>query len=82
MTWGFESVCFRWYWKGKPKGAGEMENTLAIRPIGLHKYKSETEIRELEQHFFGPPDNEFLMRLNARTKAYVKKVRKAIGVDQ
>ena len=59
-----------------------MSNTLAIRPIGLHKYKHEAEIRELDQHFYGPPDNKFLTGLDPRTKAYVMKVRKAIGTDQ
>lgn len=71
----------RWYWKGKPKGAGEMENAISPHPIGLHKYKNEDEIRELEQHFYGPPKNKPLMRLNPRTKAFVMKVRKAIGTD-
>ncbi|KAL7541434.1 hypothetical protein ACHAXR_010932 [Thalassiosira sp. AJA248-18] len=70
-----------WFWKGKPKNAGQMENALAIRPIGLHKYKTDFEIRELEQHFYGPPDNKVLKRLDPRTKTYVNKVRKAIGTD-
>jgi len=59
-----------------------MENTIAVRPIGLHKYKTSEEIQQLEDQFFGPPDNKELMRLNPRTKTYVKKVRKAMGTDE
>lgn len=58
-----------------------MENSIAFRPIGLHKYKSVPEIQELEQHFFGDPGNKFIKRLDERTKTYVKKVRKAMGTD-
>ena len=70
---------FRWYWKGKPENAGQMENAISDHPIGLHKYKQDFEIRELEQHFYGPPDNKFIKKMDPRTKAYVQKVRKALG---
>ena len=59
-----------------------MEESIAIRPIGLHKYKNEEEIRQLEKQFFGPPENKFLTGLTPRMKTYVKKVRKAMGTDQ
>lgn len=72
----------RWFWKGKPQGAGEMENALAIRPIGLHKYKKADQIRELEETFFGPADSKVIRRLNPVSKTYVKKVRTAMGVDE
>eukprot|EP00579_Thalassiosira_antarctica_P001155 CAMPEP_0201868624 /NCGR_PEP_ID=MMETSP0902-20130614/2426_1 /ASSEMBLY_ACC=CAM_ASM_000551 /TAXON_ID=420261 /ORGANISM="Thalassiosira antarctica, Strain CCMP982" /LENGTH=424 /DNA_ID=CAMNT_0048393983 /DNA_START=10 /DNA_END=1284 /DNA_ORIENTATION=- len=82
LSWNRTEQGEWWYWKGKPKGAGEMENSIAIRPIGLHKYKNEGEIKELENQFFGPPENKFLKGLNPRMKTYVKKVRKAMGTDQ
>mmetsp|Transcript_7982 Transcript_7982/g.18001 ORF Transcript_7982/g.18001 Transcript_7982/m.18001 type:complete len:424 (-) Transcript_7982:1116-2387(-) len=82
LTWNRTEQGEWWYWKGKPKGAPEMENTIAVRPIGLHKYKTSEEIQQLEDQFFGPPDNKELMRLNPRTKTYVKKVRKAMGTDE
>lgn len=72
----------RWYWRGKPQGAGDMDNAISTRPIGLHRYKAASEIRELDQQFFGAADNREIMRLNARTKAYVQKVRKAMGTDK
>ena len=59
-----------------------MENTISIRPIGLHKYKASKEIMELDQQFFGPPNNKEMMKLNPRTKTYVQKVRTAMGTDQ
>ena len=59
-----------------------MENAITIRPIGLHKYKLPNEIKEVNQQFYGPVDNKEIMRLNARTKEYVYKVRKAMGTDK
>mmetsp|Transcript_31211 Transcript_31211/g.75469 ORF Transcript_31211/g.75469 Transcript_31211/m.75469 type:complete len:438 (-) Transcript_31211:178-1491(-) len=82
LTWNRTEQGEWWYWKGKPKGAGEMENTISIRPIGLHKYKASKEIMELDQQFFGPPNNKEMMKLNPRTKTYVQKVRTAMGTDQ
>ena len=58
-----------------------MENSIAHRPIGLHKFKEEREIYELEQQFFGPPENPRLTALDKRTGAFVRKVRKAMGTD-
>jgi hypothetical protein len=72
----------RWFWRGKPQGAGEMENALAIRPIGLHKYKKADQIRELEETFFGPASSKVMSRLNPVVKTYVEKVRRAMGVDE
>mmetsp|Transcript_24056 Transcript_24056/g.43297 ORF Transcript_24056/g.43297 Transcript_24056/m.43297 type:complete len:176 (+) Transcript_24056:210-737(+) len=81
LTWNRTEQGEWWYWKGKPKGAGEMENSISIRPIGLHKYKQAGEILELEQQFFGKPDNNFIKRLNDRSKTFVQKVRRAMGTD-
>lgn len=75
-------VYCRWFWRGKPQGAGDMENAIAIRPIGLHKYKKPDQIRELEETFFGPADSKVISRLKPVAKTYVKKVRKAMGVDE
>jgi hypothetical protein len=72
----------RWYWRGKPKGAGEMENAIATRPIGIHKYKETRMIRELDQHFYGPKDNIEIMKLNPRSRAFIDKVRKNLGIDE
>jgi hypothetical protein len=77
-----QHVSFRWFWRGKPQGAGEMENAIAIRPIGLHKYKKPDQIRELEDIFFGPADSKVISRLKPVAKTFVKKVRKAMGVDE
>jgi hypothetical protein len=77
-----QNVFCRWFWRGKPQGAGEMENAIAIRPIGLHKYKKPDQIRELEDTFFGPADSKVISRLKPVAKTFVKKVRKAMGVDE
>ncbi|KAL7485489.1 hypothetical protein ACHAW6_011098 [Cyclotella cf. meneghiniana] len=65
---------------GKPQGAGEEEECCAHRPIGLHKYKKPQEIQMLENQFFGDVKGPDYKRLNARTKRYVDKVRKAMGI--
>ena len=72
----------RWYWRGKPEGAGEMENAIATRPIGIHKYKETRMIRELDMHFYGPRDNDEITKLNPRSRAFVDKVRKNLGIDE
>jgi hypothetical protein len=61
--------------------AGQMENTIAIRPIGIHKYKEPHMIRDLEQHFYGPPENKEIKKLKSCARAYVRKVCKAMGTD-
>lgn len=81
LTWNRTEQGEWWYWKGKPKGAGEMENSIAHRPIGLHRYKQPKEIQELDDQFFGPKGNKEMMKLNQRTKAFVEKVRRAMGTD-
>ena len=58
-----------------------MENTIARRPIGLHKFKNENEIREIDRHFYGPPDNSYIKKMKPYQKAFVMEVRKAIGTD-
>ena len=82
LTWNRTEQGEWWYWKGKPKDAGQMENTISRRPIGLHKYKSAPEIRGMEQIFFGEPGNNDFMRLKPRTKKYVLEVRKTMGIDK
>ena len=82
LTWNRTEQGEWWYWKGKPKDAGQMENTISRRPIGLHKYKSAPEIRGMEQIFFGKPGNNDFMRLKPRTKKYVLEVRKTMGIDK
>lgn len=81
LTWNRTEQGEWWYWKGKPEGSGQMEECCAIRPIGLHKYKLPTEILEMEAQFFGELGNKDYNRLDARTKRYVDKVRKAMGTD-
>lgn len=73
---------YRWYWRGKPEGAGEMDNAISTRPIGIHKYKETRMIRELDQHFYGPPNNKEIKKLTPRSKAFVDKVRKNLGIDK
>mmetsp|Transcript_1136 Transcript_1136/g.2387 ORF Transcript_1136/g.2387 Transcript_1136/m.2387 type:complete len:446 (-) Transcript_1136:1-1338(-) len=82
LTWNRTEQGEWWFWKGKPEGAGEMEECCAVRPIGLHKYKMTNEILEMENQFFGERDNSDYKKLNARTKRYVDKVRKAMGIDE
>ena len=73
----------RWYWRGKSEGAGgEMENAIATRPIGIHKYKETRMIRELDMHFYGPRDNEEITKLNPRSRAFVDKVCKNLKIDK
>ena len=83
LTWNRTEQGEWWYWKGKPKGAGEMEDTIAVHPIGLHKYKQPEEIRDMNMQFFGPKTkgNKNLARLDPRSRRFVDKVRKAMGVD-
>ena len=81
LTWNRTEQGEWWYWKGKPTNAGQMENAITSRPIGIHKYKATSEIRELEQHFYGPRDNEEILKLKPHAREYVMKVRKAMGID-
>ena len=81
LTWNRTEQGEWWYWKGKPATAGQMENTISSRPIGIHKYKATSEIRELEQHFYGPRDNKEIRKLRPHAREYVMKVRKAMGID-
>lgn len=59
-----------------------MENSITTRPIGIHKYKDTRMIRELEEQFYGPANNKEIKRLNPRSRAYVDKVRKNLGIDE
>lgn len=81
LTWNRTEQGEWWYWKGKPATAGQMENTITSRPIGIHKYKATSEIRELEQHFYGHKDNKEIGKLKPYAREYVIKVRKAMGID-
>ena len=76
------SLSFRWFWKGKPKNAGQMEDCCAIRPVGIHKYKQSILIEQLDKQFYGPADGKDLKRLNARTRRYADKVRRAMGISK
>jgi hypothetical protein len=57
-----------------------MENSITTRPIGIHKYKETRMILELEQQFYGPANNREIKRLNPRSRTYVDKVRKNLGM--
>jgi len=80
LTWNRKEQGEWWFWKGKPQGAGEEEECCAHRPIGLHKYKKPQEIQMLDNQFFGDVEGTDYKRLDARTKRYVDKVRKAMGI--
>jgi len=82
LTWNRTEQGEWWYWRGKPAGVGQMENSISIRPIGLHKYKSVAEIQGMHGAFFGEPGNNQIMRLKPHAKKYVLKVRKAMGIDK
>ncbi|KAL3798976.1 hypothetical protein HJC23_005115 [Cyclotella cryptica] len=71
-----------WFWKGKEKNRGQMEECCAHRPIAIHKYKFPGEHRRLEQEFYGPEgkENKDLWRMKAVNRRYVDKVRKAMGI--
>lgn len=81
-----------WYWRGKPSNAGQTENTIARRPIGIHKYKSAVEILRLWEEFYGPSEDDVGGGNDALTKVgqgrhgmvakkFVLEVRKAMGID-
>lgn len=70
----------RWYWQGKPENVGQMNDCCSRRPMGLHKYKQKEQIEQLEQHFYGPSDNNEIKRLDERTRTYVNKVRNVMGI--
>jgi len=75
-----------WFWKGKPKDAGQMENTIARRPIGIHKYKKPEEILTLWEEFYGPSGNVALEKVGKQrhgevAKRFVEEVRKEMGID-
>jgi hypothetical protein len=86
LSWNRTEQGEWWYWKGKPKDAGQMENTIARRPIGIHKYKKPEEILRLWQEFYGPRGNEALENVGLGrhgevAKKFVEEVRKAMGID-
>ncbi|KAL7492893.1 hypothetical protein ACHAWT_002164 [Skeletonema menzelii] len=86
LTWNRTEQGEWWYWKGKPKDAGQMEDTIARRPIGIHKYKKPEEILTLWEEFYGPSGNEALEmvgrgRHGVVAKRFVEQVRKAMGID-
>eukprot|EP00573_Skeletonema_grethae_P000549 CAMPEP_0201691180 /NCGR_PEP_ID=MMETSP0578-20130828/4415_1 /ASSEMBLY_ACC=CAM_ASM_000663 /TAXON_ID=267565 /ORGANISM="Skeletonema grethea, Strain CCMP 1804" /LENGTH=484 /DNA_ID=CAMNT_0048176337 /DNA_START=16 /DNA_END=1470 /DNA_ORIENTATION=+ len=86
LTWNRTEQGEWWYWKGKPEGAGQMENTIARRPIGIHKYKKPEEILTLWEEFYGPSGNDALERVERQkhgvgAKKFLLEVRKAMGID-
>lgn len=53
-----------------------------MRPMGFHKYKALWWMKLLEEQFYGPANNKEVTKLNERTRGYVEKVRRAMGIDQ
>ena len=70
-----------WFWNGKEKERGQMEECCANRPIAIHKYKFPGEHRRLEAQFYGPEKNADYKRLKPINKRYVDKVRKAMNIQ-
>mmetsp|Transcript_28324 Transcript_28324/g.58023 ORF Transcript_28324/g.58023 Transcript_28324/m.58023 type:complete len:444 (-) Transcript_28324:237-1568(-) len=81
LTWNRTEQGEWWYWKGKPKNAGQMDECCAVRPIAIHKYKYSSQMEKLEQQFYGPRDNPNIRKLSDRSRRYVTKVRRAMGID-
>ena len=86
LTWNRTEQGEWWFWKGKPKDAGQMENTIARRPIGIHKYKKPEEILTLWEEFYGPSGNAALEKVGKQrhgevAKRFVEEVRKEMGID-
>ncbi|KAL7513616.1 hypothetical protein ACHAXN_010888 [Cyclotella atomus] len=81
LTWNRTEQGEWWYWPGKPDDVGQEEECCAHRPIGLHKYKLPEQIMQVHQQFLGEKDNDDCKRLTAKSKIWVDKVRKALGVD-
>lgn len=86
LTWNRTEQGEWWYWKGKPEDAGQMENTIARRPIGIHKYKKPEEILRLWEEFYGPSGNDAMERVEMQrhgvgAKKFLLEVRKAMGID-
>ena len=86
LTWNRTEQGEWWYWKGKPQNAGQMENTIARRPIGIHKYKNEKEILTLWEEFYGPSGNQALVDVGRKrhgdvARRFVEEVRREMGID-
>jgi len=86
LTWNRTEQGEWWYWRGKPKEAGQMENTIARRPIGIHKYKQPEEILTLWEEFYGPSGNAAMEKVGWQrhgevAKKFLLEVRKAMGID-
>jgi hypothetical protein len=81
LTWDRKEQGEWWFWKGKPESVGQGEDCCAYRPIGLHKYKLPSQIMQVQQQFFGDPNNEDYSRLNGKAKRHVEKVRVAMGTS-
>ena len=83
LTWNRTEQGEWWFWKGKPENAGQMEDCCAVRPLGVHKYKQTWMMEGLEKQFYGSVEekNERLRKESDGTRAYVDKVRKAMGID-
>ena len=82
LTWNRTEQGDWWYWKGKPPNIGQMENCCAHHPIGIHKYKNRDQIESVDKQFYGDLSNKELTKLDARTRRYADKVRKALGIDK
>ena len=81
LTWNRTEQGEWWFWRGKPNYVGQEEECCAHRPIGLHKYKLPSQIREVQQQFLGEKDNEHYKKLSAKSKRWVDKVRTAMNID-
>ena len=81
LTWNRTKQGDWWYWKGKPPNIGQEENCCAIHPMGIHKYKNRDQIESVDKQFYGDLSNKELTKLDARTRRYADKVRKALGID-
>ena len=69
-----------WFWNGKEKERGQMEECCAHRPVAIHSYKFPGEHRRLEAEFYGLESNAYYKKLKPINKRYVDKVRKAMGI--
>ena len=92
VTWLLDQrTSRRWFWKGKPKNRGQLDDCCSVRPMGFHKYKKREEIERLDQQFYGPANNKALEDVvkqvrnvadKPRVRAYFGKVRRAMGIDK
>jgi hypothetical protein len=71
-----------WFWNGKEKERGQMEECCAHRPIAFHKYKFSGQHRQLEEQFYGQDGNKDIKKMKDREVRYIEKVRRAMGIQK